>query len=91
MVRFGWSRDKAAANARKHRVEFSEARTVFGDPLALAIPDPLHSIGEERWILLGRSADGRLLSVAHVDRGDEIRIVSARRATTRERRIYEGT
>lgn len=89
MVRFRWDPVKEAANVKKHDVNFSEAATVFGDPLSLAIPDPVHSIGEERWILLGRSSKGTLLAVAHVDRPDEIRIMSARRATRQERRMYE--
>ena len=90
MVRFRWSEEKAAANIRKHGVGFEEAKTVFGDSLALAVPDLADSVGEERWVVLGYSLRGRLLAVAHVDQGDEIRIVSARRASRSERRIYEG-
>ena len=89
MVRFRWSPEKAVANVRKHGVDFSEAKTVFADPLSVTVPDPGHSIGDERWILVGRSENGRLLAVAHVDRRDEIRIVSARKATRRERQMYE--
>jgi hypothetical protein len=89
MVRFRWSPEKAAANLRKHGVGFSEAKTAFGDPFSVAVPDPGHSIGEERWILVGRSENDRLLAVADVDRRDEIRVVSARKATRSERQKYE--
>jgi uncharacterized protein len=89
MLRFVWDREKAAANLRKHGVEFHEAATAFGDPLSITIPDPHHSIGEERWLLVGQSRAGRLVVVAHTERGDEIRIVNARPATRRERQTYE--
>ena len=89
MLRFIWDRDKAAANLRKHAVAFDEAATSFGDPLSLTIPDPEHSVGEQRWLLVGESVAGRLLVVAHTERGDEIRIINARRATRRERQTYE--
>jgi len=89
MLRFVWDRDKAAANLRKHGVAFDEAATTFGDPLSITIPDPEHSIGEQRWLLLGQSIAGRLLVVAHTERGDEIGIISARPATRRERQRYE--
>ena len=89
MLRFVWDRDKAAANLRKHGVDFHEAATAFGDPLSITIPDPQHSIGEERWLLVGQSVAGRLVVVAHTERGDEIRIINARPATRRERQTYE--
>ena len=89
MLRFVWDRDKAAANLRKHGVAFDDAAAAFGDPLSITIADPEHSIGEERWILLGQSASGRLLVVAHTEHGDEIRIITARPATRRERQNYE--
>jgi uncharacterized protein len=89
MLRFVWHRGKADANLRKHGVSFDEAATVFGDPLSITIPDPGHSLGEARWLLLGQSAPGRLLVVAHVERADEIRIISARAASRRERETYE--
>ena len=89
-LRFSWDPRKAAANLRKHGVSFEEASTAFGDPLSLTIPDPDHSGSEERQILLGQSAAQRLLVVVHVERhGDELRIISARPATRRERRDYE--
>jgi uncharacterized DUF497 family protein len=89
MLRFVWDREKATANLRKHAVDFHEGATAFGDLLSITIPDPEHSIGEERWLLLGQSAAGRLLVVAHTERGDEIRIISARPATRGERQTYE--
>ncbi len=89
MLRFVWDRDKAAANLRKHGVDFHEAATAFGDPLSITIADPEHSIGEERWLLVGQSLAGRLVVVAHTERGDEIRIINARPATRRERQTYE--
>lgn len=81
--------DKAVGNAIKHGVSFGEAQTVFMDPLGLEIPDPEHSMQEERLLLVGRSFHQRLLVVAFTERGDSIRIISAREATRRERRIYE--
>jgi uncharacterized protein len=86
---FEWDPAKAEANARKHGVTFAEASTVFGDPLSSAIPDPDHSGGETRYLLLGRSNAERLLVVAHTERADRIRIISARLATRNERRNYE--
>ena len=88
-LRFGWDPRKAAANQRKHRVSFEEAATVFGDRLSVTIPDPDHSSREHRFVLVGLSEAGRLLVVSHVERGDEIRLISARLATRRERRVYE--
>ena len=86
---FTWDPRKDATNRRKHGVSFAEARTAFADPLSLTIPDPAHSGGELRWILVGRSQRRRLLVVAHADEGDQIRIISARPATRRERHAYE--
>ncbi len=88
-MRLSWDDAKAIANLARHGVSFHEAVTVFGDPLAITYPDPDHSIGEERYITFGRSASGRLLVVAHVERQDGLRVISARPATRRERRIYE--
>jgi uncharacterized DUF497 family protein len=89
VLQFTWDRAKAAANLRKHGVDFEEAATAFGDPLSITIPDPDHSAGEERWLLVGQSNAGRLLVVAHTERGDEIRLINARPATRRERDTYE--
>lgn len=87
---FEWDAAKAIANAQKHRVTFDEASTVFGDPLALLMPDPDHSEGEERYLLLGMTTHQRLLVVAFSERPPRTRLISARRATRRERRRYEA-
>ncbi len=88
-MEFEWDPAKAEANQRKHGVEFSEAVTDFGDPLAITFPDPDHSGDEARWITMGFSIAGRLLFVAHTERGRKSRIFSARRANRRERKLYE--
>jgi len=84
-----WDPYKAEINFRKHGVSFGEAATVFGDPLVLDRADPDHSQDEERFICVGRSYVGRLLVVSFVERGDQVRIFSAREAEPRERRAYE--
>jgi uncharacterized protein len=86
---FEWDANKARENLQNHGVSFEEATTVFGDPLSLTIDDPTHSAEEERSIIMGRSYRHRTLVVVHVERGDTIRIISARPATRRERRTYE--
>ncbi|MBI5800702.1 MAG: BrnT family toxin [Verrucomicrobia bacterium] len=86
---FEWDQAKASANLRKHGVSFEEAATVFADELSLAIPDPDHSRVEERFILLGTSYRGKMLVVVHTERGDSVRIISARPARRRERQQYE--
>lgn len=86
---FEWDPEKAAANLRKHGVPFEEASTVFGDPLAMNMPDPDHSLNEERFILLGLSHRLRLLVVAYAERGMRTRLINAREATRQERRQYE--
>ena len=86
---FTWDPEKDAANIRKHGVSFAEAMTTFADVLSVTIPDPDHSVGEARSLLVGHSALQRLLVVAHVELPDEIRIISARPATRRERHDYE--
>ena len=88
-LEFEWDPAKARVNLRKHAVSFEEAATVFGDPLSVTIGDPLHSTDEQRFIIVGRSRQGRIIVVVHVDRGHRIRIISARLATRRERRKYE--
>ena len=88
-MKFEWGPDKAASNLRKHGVSFEEASTVFGDPLSRTIPDPLHSDDEDRRVIVGLSATLRTLVVVHADRGERIRIISARSTTRRERRDYE--
>jgi uncharacterized DUF497 family protein len=84
-----WDANKARANLAKHTVSFQEATTVFGDPVSLTIPDPAHSQTENRFIVLGRSHQGRLLVVVHTERGDNVRIISVRPASRRERKYYE--
>lgn len=88
-MKFEWNPEKAAKNFRKHGVAFSEAVTVFGDFLSITFPDPDHSFEESRYITIGLSNRGRLLMVAHTDRGDRIRIISARKTTRQERKFYE--
>jgi hypothetical protein len=88
-LQFTWDPRKATANLRKHGIGFPEAATAFADPLSLTIPDPDHSVGEARFVLIGQSERRRLVVVAHVERGDLIRIISARPATRRERKTYE--
>jgi uncharacterized DUF497 family protein len=88
-VKVEWDENKARQNREKHGVSFTEAATVFSDTLSLTIPDPLHSIEEERFIIIGESADGDLLVVVHTYRPDSIRIISAREATRHERQNYE--
>lgn len=88
-LEFEWSPVKAASNVKKHGVSFEEARTAFEDEEALLIPDPEHSVGEERFVLLGVSAASRLVVVIHCERGpDVIRIISARKADRTERATY---
>lgn len=80
---------KANANIQKHGVSFDEAATVFLDPLALTFPDPDHSGGEDREITIGYTTRHRVVFVSHCQRGDRIRIISARKTTRRERTQYE--
>jgi uncharacterized DUF497 family protein len=87
---FEWDPEKAKQNLARHGVSFEEASTAFSDPLSLTIFDPDHSAEEDRFVLLGASDKGRLLVVAHTDRDERIRIISARLATGRERRSYES-
>ena len=88
-MEFEWDDKKARANVGKHGVTFHEAASVFGDSLALTFRDPDHSTREDRFLTLGQSISGRLLAVIHTVRGASIRIISARPATRRERKIYE--
>src|SRR5215208_4154557 len=88
-MNFEWDPDKANANARKQGVSFEEASTAFGDPLSSTIHDPDHSEDEDRFVLIGMTYTGRLVAVVHVDRGDAVRVISARMAEPRERRAYE--
>ena len=88
-MRFEWDPAKARKNFQKRGITFEEASSVWYDPLAVTGADPDHSEAEERMVTFGVSTDGGLLVVAHTERGDALRIISARRATSHERRIYE--
>ena len=88
-MQFEWDKDKAASNLKKHGVSFKEAATVFGDPLSDTFDDPDHSADENRFITIGMSGRGRILVVAHMERDYNIRIISAREATNKERKYYE--
>ena len=86
---FEWDEEKAKANLKKHRVGFDEATTVFTDPFSMTIHDPEHSADEQRYIDIGSSDKGRVLLVVYAERGSTIRIVSCRKATSSERKLYE--
>ena len=88
-IQFEWDSNKAQSNKKKHGITFEEASTIFGDSLSVTILDPTHSIGEDRFVTIGTSANGRLIVVVHTERDDIIRIISARNATRNERRQYE--
>ena len=91
-MRFEWDPAKAASNAKKHKVTFEVAKTVFFDDFAVELFDEEHSSAEDRFLLLGMSSDARLLLVCHCERedGDVIRIISARKATETEAQHYRG-
>jgi len=88
-MEFEWDTKKASSNLRKHKVSFEEASTALSDPMAATGADPDHSIGEFRYVTFGISERGRLLVVAHTEQSETIRIISARLASRRERKIYE--
>ena len=88
-LKFEWDDKKANINRRKHGITFEEATTAFADELSITIDDPLHSHDEERLILIGMSKQLKILVVIHVERGDVIRLVSARKATKQEQKFYE--
>jgi uncharacterized DUF497 family protein len=88
-LEFEWDVDKAVSNEKKHRVSFEEAATVFSDPLAAIFDDEAHSDEEQGEIILGHSGENRLLLVSFTERAGAIRIISARRATRKERQDYE--
>jgi uncharacterized DUF497 family protein len=89
MIEFEWAPSKATMNLRKHGVSFSEAASVFLDPFGVSVADPDHSDDEDRYLIVGLSAAGRMLIVSHTERGDRIRIISARQLTRKERQAYE--
>jgi uncharacterized DUF497 family protein len=88
-MEFEWDEAKAASNVIKHGITFVEAATVFGDPLAITFYDPDHSDNEDRFLTIGLSVNNRVVLVSHTDRGNVVRIISARVATKAERKGYE--
>lgn len=90
MLLFEWDIEKARSNAKKHGILFEEATTVFADTFSLTIHDPIHSEDEERFVIIRISHKKRTLIVVHTERGDKIRIISARKATKAERTYYES-
>ena len=89
MANFEWDAEKAKANLAKHGVSFDEAKSAVYDPLSLALYDPDHSSDEDRWILIGFSEQGRILAICLTLRRSRIRIITARKATRHEIKIYE--
>jgi hypothetical protein len=88
-VNFEWDARKAAANLKIHGVSFEEAASAFADWQSITVPDPEHSVGEERFYLLGMSNKSKLVVVCHTERGENTRIISAWRANSRQRKQYE--
>ncbi len=88
-MEFEWNPEKAIINRRKHGISFQSATTVFNDSLSITFPDPDHSMGENRYVIIGMSELGQLLVVSHTDRENYTRIISARKATRPERKFYE--
>lgn len=88
-MQFEWDENKAASNLTKHGVLFEEAKTVFEDPLYIDFYDPDHSEDEGRYLIVGESSQGRLLIVSYTEKGDFIRIISAREVTRTEQKVYE--
>ena len=88
---FEWDDEKARTNLQKHGIGFDEASTIFDDPLFITALDDEHSIDEERYITIGLSSKQRILMVAHTERNENIRIISARKATKNEEKLYQET
>lgn len=88
-MKFEWNAKKAIANLKAHGVSFEEAASAFADRRSITVPDPEHSIDEQRFYLLGRSNRGTLVVVCHTERGENTRIISAWRANSRQRKQYE--
>lgn len=89
-LKFEWNANKANLNEKKHGVSFEEASSVLSDLLSITINDPLHRENEERWVTIGQSNKRRTLVVGHTERGDAIRLISARLANTHEQNRYEN-
>ena len=90
-INFEWHPPKAAANLKKHKVSFDEAKTIFGDKKHLVFPDRVHSYEEERYLAIGKSDEGNLITLCFTERGPKLRLISARLAEPWERREYEIT
>lgn len=88
-MKFEWDPRKAKLNLQKHRISFEEATTAFRDPLSVTATDLTHSSTEYRFVTFGLSSKGKLLTISHTERGESIRIITARRSTKQEREIYE--
>jgi uncharacterized protein len=86
---FEWDPEKARENEQKHGVIFLEASEVFDDDHSSSVRDPDHSVDEERYLLFGISKQGKHLVVSYTERGERIRLISARQMTSRERKAYE--
>jgi uncharacterized DUF497 family protein len=89
-MQFEWDPKKGKRNLNKHGISFEKAVTVFYDPLSATFDDPDHSVGEARFITIGFSSRNRLIVIAHAERGEALRIISARPASPRERKKHEG-
>ena len=89
MLTFEWDLEKARENEQKHEVSFLEASEVFDDDHSSTVQDPDHSVDEERYLIFGVSKQGKYMVVSYTERGDRIRLISARQMTPRERRAYE--
>jgi uncharacterized DUF497 family protein len=89
ILEFEWDGHKAVENLKNHRVSFDEAKSVFNDPLLLTFPDPEHSDEEHRSINIGISSHSRVLLVVFTDRKGKVRVISSRKATAKERKLYE--
>ncbi|MFM6012585.1 MAG: BrnT family toxin [Dolichospermum sp.] len=88
-MEFEWDTKKAESNLSKHGISFTEAQTVFDDPLYVDFYDPDHSEAEHRYIIIGESSKNRILLVAYTEREDKIRIISARKVTKQELKAYQ--
>ena len=88
-MEFEWDEEKEAANLADHKISFDEAKTVFDDPLYVDFYDPDHSSDEQRYLIVGESRQGRLLIVWYTERGEAVRLISAREVTSAERKAYE--
>ena len=88
-IEFEWDEKKAQLNFEKHKVSFEESITIFNDPLVATMSDPDHSYDEQRYITLGQSVKGRILIISYAERQSRTRIISCRKATSREQKAYE--